>query len=184
MNHTKCPRCGLVNWLTPEVCERCGLPLGGGDTEARPHEPARPVFPLNTFGSDVMAGTPPGEPQEPAVRKWYLVFCVGMAITCLPLVLLGFSFLLNGQRDRGMSEQEAQVMGLIFIGLGVVLLTLYAAAPFLPRRRWAWIMGIVLIVFSMSSTCCLPAAIPLLVFWVKLDNKVFYGVGVEGRNGE
>lgn len=184
MNNTKCPRCGLVNWLTPEACERCGLPFGSGDAGTRPHEPAQPVFPRNTFGSDAAAGTHAGASQAPAVQKWYLLFCVAMALSCLPLVLLGFDFLSNGQRNREMSPQEAQVLGFIFIGMGLVLFALYAAAPFLPRRRWAWVVGIVLIVFSMSGTCCLPAAIPLLIVWVKPENKVFYGVGVEGRKGE
>lgn len=183
MNHTKCPRCGLVNWLAPEACERCGLPFGG-ETEARPHEPAQPVLPRNTFGNDMMPDTPAGGSQAPPVWKWYLVFCVGMAISFLLFVLLGFDFLLNDQRQREMSPEEAQVLGFIFIGMGVVLFTLHAAAPFLPRRRWAWIVGIILIVFSMSSTCCLPAAIPLLIFWVKPENKAFYGVGVKGRKGE
>jgi ribosomal protein L37E len=32
MSHTKCPRCGHVNWMMPEVCERCGAPL---DSDAR-----------------------------------------------------------------------------------------------------------------------------------------------------
>ena len=30
MSNTKCPHCGLVNWMTPEVCERCGATLDGG----------------------------------------------------------------------------------------------------------------------------------------------------------
>lgn len=34
MTNTKCPRCGLVNWATPELCERCGVPLSVGDTNA------------------------------------------------------------------------------------------------------------------------------------------------------
>jgi len=27
MSHTKCLQCGLVNFATDEVCERCGAPL-------------------------------------------------------------------------------------------------------------------------------------------------------------
>jgi hypothetical protein len=182
MNHTKCPRCGLVNWLTPEVCERCGLPLGGGDTEASAPEPARRDFPLVTFGSDLMAGSTPGRSQEPAVWKWYVAYCVVMAIMWFMLVIVGFTFLLPGPPDPEMSPREAEVMGFILIGLGVALATPYVAAPFLPRRRWAWVLGIVLIALSMSGTCCLPAAIPLLIFWLKPENKAFFGVGAEGVN--
>jgi len=27
MNHTKCPHCGLINFATDEICQRCGEPL-------------------------------------------------------------------------------------------------------------------------------------------------------------
>jgi hypothetical protein len=77
MSNTKCPRCGLNNWSSDEACERCGLPLAGGEpevrepeegatevraaefreSEARESEAARPDFPTLTFGSDVQSGS-------------------------------------------------------------------------------------------------------------------------------
>lgn len=184
MTHTKCPRCGLVNWLTPEVCERCGLPLHGDATQERGPESARPGLPPHTLGSDLTTGLTSGEPQAPPVWKWYVAFCIVMAVMWLGLVILGLGFISTGPPNTEMSPQEAKVMGLIFVGLGVALAAPYVAAPFLPRRRWAWVVGIVLIVFSMSGTCCLPAAVPLLVFWVRPENKAFFGVGGKGRKGE
>lgn len=112
--------------------------------------------------------------QRPAVWVWYVAFCVAMAIMWLTLVFLGLSFLLTGPPNREMSSGDARVMGLIFIGLGAALMVPYVAAPFLPRRRWAWVLGVVLIVLSMTGTCCLPAAIPLLIFWVKPETKAFF----------
>ncbi|HEX8282659.1 MAG TPA: hypothetical protein VF588_04865 [Pyrinomonadaceae bacterium] len=77
MSNTKCPHCGLVNWMTPEVCERCGATLAGDAPQerapevsaseagapvestpksARP-EHARPDLPLFTLGSDVTTGS-------------------------------------------------------------------------------------------------------------------------------
>jgi len=52
MSPTKCPGCGLFNWSGDTPCERCGLPLGGPDAEARAAAPARPDFPLLTFGTE------------------------------------------------------------------------------------------------------------------------------------
>jgi hypothetical protein len=115
------------------------------------------------------------QPQKPPVWGWYVAYCVAMAVMWFMLVLLGLSFILSGPPDHEMSVREAQVMGLIFIGLGVALMTPYVAAPFLPRRRWVWVLGVVLIVLSMSGTCCLPAAIPLLIWWVKPETKEYYG---------
>jgi hypothetical protein len=87
MTNTKCPLCDLVNWSTPQVCERCGAPLGGGDPDvttpetAGPNfrtlagEPAaktaRPDFPTLTFGGEVGAGS----------RTWKLVLAAIFTLT-------------------------------------------------------------------------------------------------------
>ena len=66
MSHTKCPRCGLVSWSSAEVCERCGVPLAGDETEASAPESARPDFPSLTLGRDVPTGS----------RTWKLVLLI------------------------------------------------------------------------------------------------------------
>ena len=68
-------------------------------------------------------------------------------------------------------------MGAVFIGIGLVLLVPYAAGPLLPRERWAWIVGVVLIGIGMTSLCCLPVAIPLLLGWLKPETKAYYNAG-------
>lgn len=120
---------------------------------------------------------PTTQPPKPPVWGWYVLFCVAMAIQWFVLVLLGLSFIFSGPPNRGMSAREAQVLGLIFVGLGAALMTPYAAAPFLPRRRWAWGLGFALILLSMSGTICLPVAIPLLIHWVKPETKWFFDEG-------
>ena len=55
MTHTKCPQCGLVNWASDEICERCGAPLHSNDTNAPAQE--SPTFPTLTFGQDVSTGS-------------------------------------------------------------------------------------------------------------------------------
>src|SRR5829696_5101395 len=75
MSNTKCPGCGLVNWSTPEVCERCGVPLGEGAPEAPTPEPApapaRPDFPTLTLGGEI--GT--------SSRTWKLVVAAILTAT-------------------------------------------------------------------------------------------------------
>ncbi|HEV2863299.1 MAG TPA: hypothetical protein VGX48_19955 [Pyrinomonadaceae bacterium] len=120
------------------------------------------------------------QPRKPPVWGWYVAFCAAMAVMWLALVVLGLSFIFSGPPNREMSRQDAEVVGLIFIVLGVALMAPYVAAPFLPRRRWAWVVGVVLIVLSMTGTCCLPAAIPLLIWWVKPETKEYFGGGRSG----
>ncbi len=137
MSHTKCPRCGLVNWMTPEVCERCGAALDSDAREESAPESAPPDFPLPTLGSDVMAGQTSMGPQEPPVWKWYVAYCAVIAIMNL-LGIIGMVFFAIAARSE-MNQRESQeslVLGLIYIGVGLLFTAPYAAAPFLPRRRW------------------------------------------------
>ncbi len=57
MSHTKCPQCGLVNFATDEVCERCGGPLSQIDANVPVPESAPPNIPTFTFGQDVSSGS-------------------------------------------------------------------------------------------------------------------------------
>lgn len=182
MSHTKCPRCGLLNWMTPEVCERCGAPLDGGAREESAPESARPDFPLLTLGSYGITDSTPEDPQGPPVWKWYVAYCALMAIMYFLLIMGGVVLAIAAGSETNQREaRESLVLGIITVGLGMLFLAPYAAAPFLPRRRWAWVVGVVLIGIGMTSACCLPAAIPLLIFWLKPENKAFFGAGSEVR---
>lgn len=120
----------------------------------------------------MMDSTP--QPEKPPVWGFYTAYCVAMALMWFMLVLVGLSFILNGPPNREMPPQDAKVMGLIFVALGFALMGPYVAAPFLPRRKWAWGLGFALIILSMSGTCCLPVAIPLLLQWVKPETKAYF----------
>jgi hypothetical protein len=180
MSHTKCPRCGLLNWMTPEVCERCGAALDSGAREESAQESARPDFPLLTLGSYGITDSISEEPQGPPVWKWYVAYCALMAIMYFLVIMGGVVLAIAaGSETNQRGAQESLVFGIITVGLGMLFLAPYAAAPFLPRRRWAWVLGVVLIGMGMTSACCLPAAIPLLIFWLKPENKAFFGAGSE-----
>ena len=77
--------------------------------------------------------------------------------------------------ERDMSAEEPIIMGVIMIILGVVFCVPYALAPFLPRKSGVWVFGLVLICIGLTSLCCLPVCIPLLIHWLKPETKAFYG---------
>lgn len=97
-----------------------------------------------------------------------------MALGYLTLAVMGIvlGFI---EPDRQMSAAEAKVMGVVFLILGLALCVPYAIAPFLPRKSWVWVFGLVLICIGLTSLCCLPVCIPLLIAWLKPDVKQFYG---------
>jgi hypothetical protein len=110
----------------------------------------------------------------PPAFKWFVVYCIVMALLYLTLagagIVLGFI-----EPDREMSAEEAKIMGVVFIILGLVFSVPYAIAPFLPRQSWVWVFGLVLICLGLTSLCCLPVCIPLLIAWLKPEMKAFYG---------
>lgn len=97
-----------------------------------------------------------------------------MALLYLLLLVMGVVFLFI-EPDQNMSELEAKTMSAVFIVFGLVLGVPFAAAPFLPRQSWVWVFGLVLICIGLTSTCCLPVCIPLLILWLKPEMKAFYG---------
>lgn len=110
----------------------------------------------------------------PPVYTWFVAYCVCMALLYLAAVAMGIVFLFI-EPDQDMSAAEAKLMGALLIILGLVFFVPYAAAPFLPRTNWVWILGLVLICIGLTSACCLPACIPLLIYWLKPEMKAFYG---------
>ena len=149
----KCHQCGLVNWDYDEVCKRCGASLNPGAS-------------WNAASRNAAA--------TPSVYTWFVVYCILMALLYLAMAGMGIVFMF-AEADTEMSEAEATVMGVVFVVMGLVFAGPYAAAPFLPRKSWVWVFGLVLICIGLTSACCLPVCIPLLIFWLKPEMKDFYG---------
>ena len=136
-------------------CQQCGLVNWESDQFCK------------RCGAYLNATTPP-------VFKWFVAYCIVMALMYLFLAVFGaMSFFI--EPDKDMSVEEATLMGAVFIVLGLIFFIPYAAAPFLPRTSWVWVLGLVLICLGLTSICCLPACIPLLIQWLKPEMKAFYG---------
>ncbi len=120
----------------------------------------------------------------PPVILWYRVFCGGMTVLYLLLLLLGLFMIvapallmgaLESVRVESMPEQIGNmVMGVVYAVLGFVFFMIYLAGACLPVRRWSWVAGLVLIALSFTSCCCLPVAVPLLIFWITPETKAWF----------
>jgi membrane-bound metal-dependent hydrolase YbcI (DUF457 family) len=113
-------------------------------------------------------------PATPPVYKWFVVYCIFMALLYLGLAAMGIVFMFS-EPDPEMSAAEAKMMGAVFLILGLGFFVPYAIAPLLPRKSWVWVFGLVLICIGLTSACCLPVCIPLLIFWSKPEMKQFHG---------
>ena len=111
---------------------------------------------------------------RPGVIAWFAAYCILMALLYGVFAVLGV-VLLFAPASTESDRIAAIIQGFVFIGLGVGLGGVFGVAPFLPRRPWVWIYDLVLICLGLTSVCCLPATIPLLVYWLKPEAKWWFG---------
>ena len=122
---------------------------------------------------------PPAAPTErPGVVTWFTVYALLMALVYLLLAGFGVAIFVVGPEQFQTAENDAQAMtiqGVVFIVMGLALCVPFAIAPFLPRKPGVWIYDLVLICLGLTSCACLPITIPLLIFWIKPENKLWFG---------
>jgi hypothetical protein len=122
---------------------------------------------------------PPVAPTErPGVVTWFSVYAIAMAVVYLLLAGFGVTILVVGPEQFETNRNDAQAMavqGVVFIVLGLALCVPFGIAPFLPRKPGVWIYDLVLICLGLTSCACLPITIPLLIFWLKPETKLWFG---------
>ena len=123
-------------------------------------------------------------PQElpvaaPPVVVWFRVYCGLMAFLYLMNIAGGAVLLV--MRDRIARHLQGQtvdlaVQGALCVVIGIVFVVPFSVSFFLPRKKWVWIYDLVLICLGLANCCCIPACIPLLIFWLKPEVKAYFGM--------
>lgn len=173
MNSIKCPQCGLVNWGTPPACKRCGVSFEGISAQSFVSIPAGEQVYAPGFPVDASQNLAQETERTRKTWKWFVVYCVLMAVLYLisvatGAVLLAFSFSSLAEKPD-ISILRAQATAFLLVGL--ILMIPYAMGPFVKGKSWGWVFGIVLIAIGMTSCCLWPITIPLLIQWIKPEMK-------------
>ena len=129
------------------------------------------------FGSDYSSQPPGYALQKPRVVTWFTVYTLLMAVMYLLVAVAGAALLYAGPDQFAGERHDAfavrfQVISMIVLGLPLFIL--FGIAPWLPRKRAVWIYDLVLICIGLTSICCLPITIPLLIFWIKENTKAWF----------
>ena len=106
--------------------------------------------------------------EKPKVIIWFKVYAILLSLIYLFMVIISPIFLLSG-------ESDVIIAGLLIIILCFPFFIISILPVFLPRKPWVWVYSLIIIGIGMTSACCLPASLPLLIFWLKPDVKRFYG---------
>jgi len=117
----------------------------------------------------------------PPVVTWFKVYAAGMALVYLAIAAMGGLFLVFAEDmaapPGGSGDTtEVLIMGAVYLVMGLGLAAVFLVPFVLGRGKGAWVYALVLICLGLTSVCCLPATIPLLVFWIKPQTKAWYGV--------
>ena len=115
---------------------------------------------------------------QPPVLKWYRIYSGLMALLYV-IVLVGVVLVaVFGLHEIAKSEMEVRFLLayiVLVLGLSALLAGGFIASFFLPVKPWAWTYHLVLICIGLTSPCCLPVSIPLLIFWFKEETQQFFG---------
>ena len=117
---------------------------------------------------------PPPSTPAPPVLTWYRVYLAAMT-----LLFVVFTVAMVISPAPAPRSGHLREMGWLYpllggcVGLPFVLA--FGAAFALPRRPWAWVYHLVLIGIGLTSVCCIPVCIPLLIFWLKPETKRYFG---------
>src|SRR5262249_43827836 len=114
---------------------------------------------------------PAAEAPAPGVVLWARLYAVAFALMYLACTICGVLVLVFANDLGAHDRAENLINGVIMTVMGPPLLGLSIVTAFAPRKKWGWIINIVLIGLGMMSCCCLPASVPLLIFWMKPETK-------------
>ena len=107
-------------------------------------------------------------PVRPGVVLWAKLYLGALSALYFALLLLAPFMMASG-------DEEAFIYGIVFFVIGLPCAILSLVPIFLPPKPWVWVWILVEIAFGMTSVCCLPIAVPLLIFWIKPETKRYYG---------
>ena len=111
---------------------------------------------------------------RPAVVTWFKLYAACLCILYLGTAAFSLVFFLVDPADLEMGLAEARIIGAMILLMGGALFVACVIPLVFSPRPWLWTDDLVIICLGMTSACCLPACIPLLIFWLRPETKTYY----------
>lgn len=108
--------------------------------------------------------------MEPQGLGLFKVYCVIMTLLYAALCAVAVAL---PMLDLGLEKTDLLTF-MIMGGLSFPLMLGFAYGLVLPRARWAYAYGLVLIAIGLGSCCFWPICIPLLVKWIDPKFKAWF----------
>jgi MFS family permease len=112
--------------------------------------------------------------EAPPVLFWFRWYTALMAAMYALCVIAGPVMLVIASRTHGSEREALIVQAIVLMIIGLPLAVAYLLPLFFPRKPWVWVYNLVGICVGLTSCCCLPAAVPLLIYWIKPETKAWF----------
>jgi hypothetical protein len=114
---------------------------------------------------------------------WFNVYVIVMALLYGIICVVAIALIVSPQTFAPEGTDSDAIAGAmlnatVMLVVCAPLTILFGIAPLLSRRPWVWIYDLVLICLGLTSVCCMPATIPLLIFWIKPEARAWFGRSV------
>lgn len=187
MNALKCPSCGHVNSTAENFCLNCGTSISMLNQMPPSYAPVSPASqqnqPFQSYNFNVPSNFKAAQHENKLGRNvfiFYKIFCgLVVAISFMPVLFGLLAIIGSGSQPTAKERQDAFNGSLIIIGYGLVYILPYGLGLILPRSRFHWFFGILLLIGSLIPTgpghfIFIPAAIVLLIFWFRSETKAYF----------
>ena len=140
-----------------------------------PYDPAAQSYVYNPYAFE--------QPRPGAVIAFWVLCGLMIASGFFSLVFGLFFALVDpstfSPNQQSMPQGDRIMAAIVYIVMGVVLISFYTIAFFLPRRPWAWVVNLILLALSLPGCCLLsPLSITTIVFWCMAPTRQWYGMQV------
>lgn len=113
--------------------------------------------------------------KAPAAVIWFKVYTGAMALMYVGCFIGGLAMAFFAEEMPERDRTEIYIQGIVFAVMGLPFAIACTLPLILPRKPWVWVYDIVIIVIGMTSCCCIPACVPLLIFWLKPETRAWFG---------
>ncbi|MCF6311480.1 MAG: hypothetical protein L3J39_03430 [Verrucomicrobiales bacterium] len=116
----------------------------------------------------------PSNAAKPVVLIWYKVYLAFLGFLFLAVAGLGAVLMLAPLEAEDLDGLPPELIGGIYLAMGLLLFAPVAFGFFLPKKPWVWVYHLVMICIGMTG-CTIVFSIPLLIFWLKPEVKTCFG---------
>jgi hypothetical protein len=127
------------------------------------------------------AGMPPGvatltEERPPDGVFYFRLYAALMLVVCALFFLFGMFQLVKTASASGSSPPDIEdwIAAGVLMTVGIVGAIPYVIPLFAGRKAWVHTLGTIAIALPMTSMCCLPIAVPVLLVWLKPETRRYF----------